>query len=174
MSQDPKQTVEWLKAAAFQGSADAQYQLGLLYEAGEGVPKADHYVRALKWFNAAAERGHSGAAEKLKQEVRRTREMASDGDPSAQNIMGLLYDEKIGVRKDVKRAMMSFRKAAAQGDALALTNLAIHYHDGAGVRQDYHEAFRLFLEAAEQGVAAAQHGVGFMLEEGFGTGQKLP
>ena len=47
-------------------NADVFYQLGILYSAGGEIP-AD-YVAAHKWFNIAAMKGHSEAAQ-LRREV---------------------------------------------------------------------------------------------------------
>ena len=45
--------------AASQGLANAQYQLGLLYERGEGVPRDD--AAAARWYQEAARQGGRGA-----------------------------------------------------------------------------------------------------------------
>ena len=44
---------------AEQGNADAQFNLGLMYKNGEGVPEDDK--EAMKLFKLVAELGHSGA-----------------------------------------------------------------------------------------------------------------
>ena len=41
-----------LEAASEQGDAEAQFNLGLAYETGRGVPK--DYVQAYAWYNIAA------------------------------------------------------------------------------------------------------------------------
>lgn len=38
--------------AAEQGDADAQYNLGVMYEFGDGVPQS--YKQAVKWYTQAA------------------------------------------------------------------------------------------------------------------------
>ena len=57
-------SVEWLKKAAEQGGANAQYVLGLCYDNGEGV--ATDAVEAVKWYRKAAEQGDKKAQEKLR------------------------------------------------------------------------------------------------------------
>jgi TPR repeat protein len=47
--------------AAEEGRAEAQYNLGLLYSTGQGVPQ--DYVLAHKWFNLAAMAGNTDARE---------------------------------------------------------------------------------------------------------------
>ena len=44
----------WFRQAADQGAADAQYNLGVMYGNGQGVPQDD--VEAHKWSNLAASR----------------------------------------------------------------------------------------------------------------------
>jgi TPR repeat protein len=43
--------------AAEQDDVDAQFNLGLLYEQGKGVPQDER--EAVKWYKEAAERGHA-------------------------------------------------------------------------------------------------------------------
>jgi uncharacterized protein len=49
---DHAASVEALKNRAAQGSAEAQFNLGVMYHNGQGIPQ--DYVQALKWFNLAA------------------------------------------------------------------------------------------------------------------------
>ena len=44
-----------IRQAAEQGHADAQYNLGLMYDRGDGVPEND--AEAVKWYRMAAEQG---------------------------------------------------------------------------------------------------------------------
>ena len=45
---------EWTPLAK-QGDADAQFNLGLMYDKGQGVPQ--DYKTAVKWYRLAAEQG---------------------------------------------------------------------------------------------------------------------
>ena len=45
---------EW-RPLAEQGNADAQYNLGVMYEEGRGMPQDD--AEAVKWYRRAAEQG---------------------------------------------------------------------------------------------------------------------
>ena len=51
MPQDYAEAVRWYKKAADQGDADAQYDLGVAYYNGEGVPQ--DYAEAYFWENLA-------------------------------------------------------------------------------------------------------------------------
>ncbi len=75
------------------GDADAQNNLGLMYDNGQGVPQ--DYTEAVKWYTKAAEQG----------------------DADAQNNLGLMYDNGQGVPQDYTEAVKWYTKAAEQGDA---------------------------------------------------------
>ena len=83
---------EW-RPFAEQGHADAQFNLGVMYRNGRGVPQDDK--TAVKWYTLAAEQGDAGA----------------------QNNLGKMYDIGRGVPQDYKTAVKWFRLAADQGHA---------------------------------------------------------
>jgi TPR repeat protein len=56
--------VKWFRKAAEQGHAPAQYNLGVCYYYGNGVPQ--NYREAVRWIRKAAEQGHADAIEGLK------------------------------------------------------------------------------------------------------------
>jgi TPR repeat protein len=58
---DPVVMLHWLRSSACQGHPLAQVSLGVLYEAGDGVPD-DPFV-AYAWFTWAAEQGDPEAAQ---------------------------------------------------------------------------------------------------------------
>jgi TPR repeat protein len=82
---------EWTPLAK-QGDARAQSSLGLLYEAGKGVPQ--DYETAVKWYKLAAEQG----------------------DASAQSSLGLMYGKGQGVIRDYVYAHMWTNLAASNGN----------------------------------------------------------
>ena len=55
-AQDDLDTV---RQAADQGDANAQFNLGVMYDFGEGVPKDD--AEAVEWYRLAAEQGYANA-----------------------------------------------------------------------------------------------------------------
>ena len=62
--QDYAEAVKWLRKAADQGDADAQYILGLMYMYEKGVPGVPkNSVEAYKWLNLASANGQKEAAE---------------------------------------------------------------------------------------------------------------
>ena len=61
MPQDKAEAAKWYLKAAYQGFALAQYNLGVMYGNGEGVP--EDYMRAYAWLNLAAAQGNEGSVE---------------------------------------------------------------------------------------------------------------
>jgi len=59
VTQDFSQSAKWFRKAAEQSERTAQYNLGVLYDQGRGVPKDP--AEALKWFKLAATQGHPKA-----------------------------------------------------------------------------------------------------------------
>ena len=91
--------VDPLRLAAEQEDADAQYDLALAYDDGEGVPQND--ALAAEWFARAAEQGHA----------------------PAQYNLGVAYVLGRGVLQDDALAAKWWKRAAAQGYAIAKQNL---------------------------------------------------
>ncbi len=82
---------EW-KPLAEKGDATAQFNLGLMYRKGEGVPQ--DYKTAVKWYTLAAEQGHA----------------------DAQYNLGWMYHNGEGVPQDYVYAHMWGNIAASNGD----------------------------------------------------------
>ena len=102
---------EW-KPLAEQGYAFAQYNLGILYEYGNGVPK--DYAEAVKWYRLSAEQGYA----------------------ISQYSLGLMHINGYGVLKDKAEAVKWWRLSAEQGYAYAQGMLGIMYELGEGVLKD--------------------------------------
>ncbi len=109
---------------AVQGKAFAQYNLGIMYQNGKGVPQ--DYAEAIKWYHKVAEQGFA----------------------PAQHNLGFMYQNGQGVPQDYAEAVKWYRRAADQGHAPAQVNLGGMYADGQGVPQDYVQAHMWFNLAA--------------------------
>lgn len=92
--------------------------------------------------------------------------LAGDGNPRAQVIMGRLYENGLGVEQDMAAAAQWFQLAAEQNDPEAQVLLAYCYEIGAGVPKNPQEVMNLFGRAAEAGNPEAQ----FNLAINFGQG----
>ena len=96
---------------------------------------------------------------------------ANKGDAAAQNNLGLMYTQGLGVPRNDKEAVSWFHKAAENGDAAAQNNLGRAYAKGLGVSQDDKQAVSWFRKAAEKGYAEAQDNLGAMYANGRGVSQ---
>ena len=88
----PAKSLPEIRKLAAQGDADAQWQLGVRYHNGEGVPRDD--VQAMQWFLRAADQGHV----------------------TAQATLGAYYWAGRGVPQDLSKAYFWSALALAQGD----------------------------------------------------------
>jgi TPR repeat protein len=96
---------------------------------------------------------------------------AEQGNPVAQNNLGVMYAAGEGVEKSDREAFVWYRKAAEQGIALTQNNLGDMYAEGRGVEQSDVEAVAWYRKAAAQGNARAQTNLGWMYEQGHGLEQ---
>lgn len=133
--------------SAPQPEAERDYQLGLKYMNGDGVPQS--YARAAELFGSAA----------------------ADGVPDAQFMLGLLLQTGRGVAKDEAAAATWFRRAADQNHAEAQFFLGAAHHRGRGVRQDDRQAAQWFQKAAAQGHTGAQYELGLSYATARGVAQ---
>ena len=92
MTNDQFTDLEKLIQQASQGDADTQYNLGVMYDFGQGVPQ--DYAQAVKWYRLAADQEHV----------------------KAQYNLALKYDKGQGVPQDYAEAVKWFRLAADQGN----------------------------------------------------------
>jgi uncharacterized protein len=99
------------------------------------------------------------------------RKSAEQGNATAQNRLGLLYNEGQGVPQDPMLAKQWFEKAAEQGNAGAQVNLGTLYLLGQGALESDQMALFWFRRAAEQQEMLAFAKLGFMYEQGRGVTQ---
>ena len=90
--------LEKFKPLAEHGSAQAQFNLGVMYHQGQGVPQDDK--EAAGWWSKAAEQGHA----------------------EAQDNLGFRYTRGQGVAQDWVQADKWFTIAAASGNESAIKN----------------------------------------------------
>jgi len=169
------------RAAAAQGNADSQYQLGMAYAAGTGVEK--NLEEAFRWFVKAAGHDQSDAQYQLALAYEQGLGVASDpekaktwfsnsaelGNAEAQFALALIYLLGKGVTKDAALGATYMRKAADQGNAKAQFNLGSLYCSGEGVTKNAHEAIDWYQKAGQQGHARAQNNLGVFFSQGFGV-----
>ncbi len=137
-----------LKRAAEDGYAQAEADIGELYEDGLGA-KQD-YARAMAWYQKAADQNN----------------------PDGQNDIGALYEHAHGINQDYAQSMAWRRKAADQGYAAALNDSWLYEH-GFGVINDYAEAMAWYQKAADQDYPTAARKIGRLFQEGDTVGKDV-
>lgn len=126
-------TLQEIKVLAEQGDAEAQHELGVIFEDGrKGV--ISNNAEALKWYRKSAEQGYTWG----------------------QYHLGEMYKKGNGVTRDYVEAVKWYIKSAEQGFAYAQADLGEMYEEGHGVPRDYVLGYMWFSLAAAQGYSFAE------------------
>ncbi|MCB1450579.1 MAG: sel1 repeat family protein, partial [Nitratireductor sp.] len=97
---------------------------------------------------------------------------ADAGDPEAMFELGKLYEQGIGVKQDVKRAVELFRKAADLDFADAINDLGfLHFQGGEGVVRDQKRALEFFERAARLRHPEAMFNYAALIDDGVVPGK---
>lgn len=131
------QALEALLPFAYQGIAEAEYKVGVLYDYGQqaggrGVQQSP--FEAVKWYRKAAEQGHA----------------------RAQRNLAACYDAGRGIIADAAEAARWYRAAALQNDSFAQYSLGLMYFDGRGVPRDPQRAYAWLVRALNLGLLPVQ------------------
>lgn len=139
---DYSKAFEWWLKAAKQGNESAQFNIGKMYENGDGVEQ--NFTKAVEWYSKAAEQG----------------------DGFAQHYLGEAYFYGFNVAKDNAKALYWLKKAADNDYSRAFGILALVYDD----MELYSEALKWFLKAIEtESDGTEEYFVGYYYENGLGT-----
>jgi tetratricopeptide (TPR) repeat protein len=96
---------------------------------GDDAYAKKRYAEAMKWYLKAA----------------------NQGDAEAENSIGFIYDNGLGVKQDYTAALSWYRKAADHGLAKAQYNVGTDYDSGLGVPRDSKQARSWMEKAAAAG-----------------------
>ena len=96
------------------------------------------------------------------------RPLAVQGNPVAQNNLGIMYLDGKGVPQNTSEAVRYLSLSAAAGSSLGQNNLGGLYRDGKGVSRDFGRAAQWFSASASQGNSAGMYNLGLMYEMGQG------
>ncbi|MEC7641700.1 MAG: SEL1-like repeat protein, partial [Nitrospinota bacterium] len=160
-----------------QGFAEAQVNLGLMYEKGKGTPQ--DYKEAVKLYQLAADQGlikaqynlglmyanGYGVAKNPMEAIKWYRLAAEQGLIKAQTTLGFIYEKGDGVAQNYQKAAKWHKLAAEQGDADAQYKSGLIYANGKGVEPDYKEAIKWYKLSAEQGNALAKGELDILLSK---------
>src|SRR5262244_4459696 len=126
---DPSQAESACRSALRADPANPTFMFLL----GRVLSLGNKRLEAIKYYLAAADRGHAGAM----------------------NDLGGVFEYGIGVPKNFATALMWYEKAAEYGNAASMNNLADLYRYGRGVAPDLPAAANWYLKAARLGLTSA-------------------
>ncbi|NQT27962.1 sel1 repeat family protein [candidate division KSB1 bacterium] len=175
----------WFGRAADQGHVDAQFWLGLLYDAGLGLTENNRAARC--WYKIAADQGHKDALVMLGSiylqgngvprdplaAVLYLKKAAFQGHPIAQYALGSMYVYGDGIPVNSETGLKWLVLAAQKEDCDAQLLLGSMYWLGRGVQQNRAEAISWFKQAAEKGDASAYYYLGELFQENSGSTESL-
>lgn len=124
---------------------------------------ADVFVAGLN----AIDRSHYASA------YRSFKPLAEEGISEAQNNLGFLYENGLGVKRNYSLAINWYERAANQGLPEAQHNLGMLNYQGHGLSQSFSIAKRWFNKSAKQGLRESHYMLGLMFFQGEGA-QKSP
>jgi TPR repeat protein len=174
---DDAQARKWFAAAARQGHAPAQAQLGAMLYNGQGGP-ADR-AAGLSALKQASDQGETyGTAlyavftleaqakadpdQPQPQTVALLTKAADAGEVTAQDALGrIVYYLGVGAPHDAPKIIHYLTLAAAQNDAPAMFDLGSYYLGGSGVPRDTAKGLGLIRSAADLGYGDAEALLGF-------------
>jgi TPR repeat protein len=157
-----------MQRLAEEGNVRAMFNLGVMYEKGQGGLRIDN-TQARYWYEKAAKSGdvnaqynlglmhaHGRGTPKSTQDaIFWFRKAADAGDPGAQYNLAVMYDQGLDGERSRLEATDWFKRSAERGHAKAQYSLAVMYANGQGVPQDPVEAYKWMNLAADQGLAEA-------------------
>ena len=133
---DFKVALDELRPLAAKNDPNAQFMLGMLYDAGKGV--AQDQAAAVSWYRRAAKQNHliaqlylgamlysgQGVSQDYAEAARWLQGPAQSGNDQAQFYLGSMYANGAGVKKDEARAIDWLTRSATQQNTRAMGMLA--------------------------------------------------
>lgn len=171
-------SAHWLREAAEQNSAPAQYflaetDLKLLENCGEILQAlnkaiARNYLPAITALGRRYMEGGCGFEVDYRLGLQWLTKASEAGDAEANYWIGASYEQGRGVSPDQREATKWFSKGAQMGDPSSQNSLAINLAEGNRTRKDTGQAINWFRKSAEQGnyEAACNLALHYMRGEG--------
>lgn len=111
--EDDAEAIKWMRMSALQGTAIAQYNLGLMFANGEGTPK--NYAKAMEWLLKSANQGYL----------------------EGQTTLGRVYAAGEITPKNYEQAIYWLSKAVKGGSVDAVDHLAQSFQDTGNIIKAY-------------------------------------
>ncbi len=135
---------------ANEGDSEAQYSLGLLYSGFQFEVKDRDYAVAYTWFKKAA----------------------LNKNMKAQFSLGVMYENGIGAKQNIKTAIKWYKKAAKNKLSVAQLNLGVIYDNGVDVKKNIKTASKWYKRAAIKGIDREQYHLDALYSLGHGLSSK--
>jgi TPR repeat protein len=162
------ETLEELEAKVRDGDLEAQYQLAIFLEKGEGQKK--DILRTLFLLHKAAQKGHSQSREKLLSLIEEIKVKAGNQDADSEYLLGYVLLCGRGLDKNEKSGFKYLLKAAEKGSSEAqysvgqvLLGIGEHGSSIKDIPKDEKLGFEWLLKSAEKGNSKAQYYAGQIL-----------
>ncbi|MDF2181889.1 tetratricopeptide repeat protein [Neptuniibacter sp. CAU 1671] len=173
--QDYETALAELKPLAQDGDPEALNMLGQMYEHGWGVEQNEKTAK--RYYLRGVSQGHLGSVNSLRAlknkayvvEFAKIEPDAENGNASAQNRLGEMYEFGYGTNRNADMAYSWYRKAAEQDYLPALHNLGRCYNFGTGVEQNFEQAEIWYRKAAERGHTDAMFFLGTLYSNHHGS-----
>ena len=137
----------YLSYEANLGDDRAQYNLGVMYRKGLGVPKNDN--EAFGWFFLSA----------------------NQGNILAKYALGNAYLKGEGINKNYLLAFKSYKYAGLKGHPMARLNIGNMYFSGLGINRNYPKAYLWWRFAEDQNTNGARENIE-MVEKKMNNSEK--
>jgi TPR repeat protein len=177
-SQSATDQVRELRKAAEAGNGSAMWELGKMYQTGQGgLPKDP--AEAARWYRKGADAGNTGAMGTLgamyrfgdgglkkdpAEAIKWFTKAADLGNPAAMARLGEMYMYGIGVRPDPARAARLYEKASDLGDPMAMKEIGLANRHN----KHFETAVNLLQKSADAGDVEAMIALGEMCQAGQG------
>jgi TPR repeat protein len=152
------------------GDATAQLKLADCYSQGLGV--AANKAKALELYIAASKK-YDEASYKAQKLITSYELQASAVNPEAMRVLGKLYQDGDGVKKNLEKSFSYFKSSAELGNEVAQMNLGYCYLNGLGTLADPSKALFWYTKSAESGNADAMISLSRFYINGVGTETNL-
>jgi enhanced entry protein EnhC len=174
-----QQALTAYQLAANQQDPIGQYNLGLMYELGKGVPV--DYNKAQALYEQSATKHHTKAMVQLagiyfnglagsrdeEKAMELYKKAAQKGDREALYQLGLMSETGVGTDLNINKAIDYYQRSAKKENTKASLALARIYQYGQGVNKDSKKAFDIYEALAKQHNPYAQFQLATFYYEGI-------
>jgi TPR repeat protein len=157
-----------------QGDAEAQYQIGIVFNGGIGLDKNED--EAIYWFKKSADGNYYksfwrvGFYYRMKENFNLAfilyEKGAERGCCYAQCSLGYFYSNGLGTAVNFEKAVYWFQKSVEAGNAVAMNNLGMMYEFGQYLEKNIIKAYELYLKSAMLNNDTAMLNLSIVLTDG--------